>query len=249
MAMKIRNIGSRGIIVTYDDLLDTEFSCTSNIYIVKGEKEACVIDTFLGPKIMGTTLKEIGLASNDVKYVINTHSDWDHVWGNSHFSGAVVIAHEKLLESKETGEDFEELLKFASGKIKLREPDITFDSKLDLKDIKLELFYTPGHTSDSISIYDPVDRVLIVGDNAENPIPSFIDPLLVEKHLRSLETYLEMDFEILIPGHGEIMTREELMLNITYLQDLLKNDPEELEKYNKGKTKFNHQINLNYLWK
>lgn len=249
MAMKIRNIGSRGILVTFDDLLDTEFSCTSNIYIIKGEKENCVIDTFLGPKIMGQTMKEIGISMDTVKYVINTHSDWDHVWGNSYFTKALVIAHEKLLEAKDSGEDFEELLKFASGKIKLREPDITFDSRLFLNDLKLELFYTPGHTADSISIYDPVDKILIVGDNAEDPIPSFIDPVFVEKHLNSLESYLEMEVEYIIPGHGEIMTREELLLNITYLRDLLKNDPEELEKYNKGKTKFNHQMNLNYLWK
>ncbi len=248
--MKITNLGTRGIMITYDDLVDTEYMCTSNIYIVKGETENVVIDTFLGPKIMKATLEKLGLSSDSFKKVINTHSDWDHIWGNSAFSKADIIGHTKLRKSVQESakKDLEELEMYASGEIILKPPTITFDTKLNLPDLELELFSTPGHTEDSISIYDARDKILITGDNCEDPIPSFIDPFLLEEHLNSLQSYLAYDFEYIIPGHGEKMTRAELMLNIEYINDLIHYEDRDLKKYDTGKTKLNHNVNMTYLW-
>lgn len=240
--MDIRKIGSRGTLVTYTELLDTEFACTSNIYLID---ERVIIDTFLGPEIMAKTFRLLEADPGFVKSVINTHSDWDHIWGNSFFDKASVIAHETFMDLVEypDGSEFQELKKYARGEISIRTPDITFDSKLFLKGAGLELFHTPGHTGDSISVYDEKDKVLIAGDNCEKPIPSYISPLLLEAHRASLMKYLEYDFDTIIPGHGEVLTREDLLQNIQYLQDLIDGDEKKLRRYEEGDFKLTHLTN------
>lgn len=247
--MDINQVGSRGTMVTYHDLVDTEFCCTSNIYIIGNGSEQVVIDTFLGPEILARTFRAMTQDPADVRTVINTHSDWDHIWGNSLFSNAVFVAHEKFpsLVEYPGSEAFEELKAYAMGPVKVLLPDITFDSRLYMPGLGLELFASPGHTADSITVYDEKDRILIAGDNCELPIPSYINPFLLEKHLASLKGYLKYDFEFIVPGHGPLMTREDLMGNIQYLEDILEGDPDRLKRYEIGASKLSHLTNLEML--
>lgn len=247
--MDIKHIGTRGIVVNYDDLVDTDFSCTTNVYIINDPEMKVIIDTFLGPDIMAETFKALKLDPKDIKTVINTHSDWDHIWGNSLFSQAQTIAHtsfRELVNYPDTPE-FVELRQYASGPVKVQEPSITFESNLRLPVPGLELFHTPGHTADSISIYDEKDRVLIVGDNCEAPIPSYVNANLLEEHRDSLIRYLDYDFDFIVPGHGAVMTRKELLVNIQYLTDLIEGDEMALSKYLAGEFRMNHLTNLMYM--
>lgn len=247
--MDIKHIGSRGIIVNYNDLVDTDFSCTTNIYIINDPIARVIIDTFLGPDIMAETVKALTIDPVSIKKVINTHSDWDHIWGNSYFPQAEIIAHARFPELVDYPDspDFVELKKYARGPIKIVESALTFDSKIALPGIGLEIFYTPGHSVDSISVYDKKDHILIVGDNCEAPIPSYVDAFLLEQHLSSLVRYLDFDFEYIIPGHGEVMTRKDLLVNIQYLEDLIRGDEADLAQYLDGEFKMNHLTNLMYM--
>lgn len=243
--MDIRKVGSRGTMVTYQELADTEFACTSNIYVIEGEGELVVIDTFLGPQIMARTFQHLQLDPDQVRTVVNTHSDWDHIWGNSYFENARVIAHRyftDLLDRADSPE-FQELEKYAAGPIEIKDPDLTFDSRIRFPALGLELFHSPGHSADSISIYDEKDHILIVGDNCEWPIPSYVNGLLLEQHRASLRNYLTYEFEYIIPGHGEIMTREGLLENICYIEDLIEGDEEKLRSYETGAAKLIHLTN------
>lgn len=247
--MEIKHIGTRGIVVNYNDLVDTDFSCTTNIYIINDLQTKVIIDTFLGPDIMAETFKALTLDPAQINKVINTHSDWDHIWGNSYFPNAQIIAHQGFAEHVDYPEsaEFVEIRKYAKGPIHIVEPSITFDSKLKLPRIGLEIFYTPGHSADSISVYDEKDHILIVGDNCEAPIPSYVDAFLLEEHLKSLIKYLEFDFEYIIPGHGAVMTRKDLLVNIQYLEDLISGEQAQLDKYLEGDFKMNHLTNLMYM--
>lgn len=244
--MDINQVGSRGTMVTYQDLVDTEFSCTSNIYVINSGEHQVVIDTFLGPEIMARTWRELGRDPRDVTTVINTHSDWDHIWGNACFTEAVFLAHDKfssLVEFPDSS-SFQELKTYAMGTIEIRMPDLTFDSRVHLPAQGLKLFASPGHTADSISVYDEVDRILIVGDNCESPIPSYINPYLLDQHLATLRGYLNWEFEFIVPGHGPLMTRDDLLGNIEYLETILAGDPEKLRRYSEGPAKLTHLTNL-----
>lgn len=247
--MDIKKIGSRGTVVTYQELVDTEFACTSNIYIINCNDELVVIDTFLGPKIMAETFRELEANPDQVKTVINTHSDWDHIWGNSFFEKALLLAHNNYTDHLDHSEnpEFQELEKYAKGPIKIITPTITFEEKVYFPGLGLEVFHSPGHTADSLSIFDVKDKILIVGDNCEAPIPSYVNGLLLEEHLESLRLYLTYDFEFIIPGHGKVMTREDLHENIKYLETLIEGDEEKLKVYETGESKLIHLTNQMYM--
>lgn len=247
--MEIKHIGSRGIMVNYPDLLYTDFACTSNVYLINQPGEMVMIDTFLGPRIMEKTFQALALDPGEVSRVINTHSDWDHIWGNSFFRNADLICHKNYsdLVLHPDSEDFAELGRYARGNVVLALPDVSFDSRLYLERLDIGVFYSPGHSLDSITIYDERDRILICGDNCEKPIPSYVSGMLLEEHLETLVGYLKLDFHYIIPGHGEIMTREELLVNIRYLEDLIAGDEEVLKRYEEEPFKINHLTNLMYM--
>ncbi|PKK39825.1 hypothetical protein ABB02_00879 [Clostridiaceae bacterium JG1575] len=247
--MKMTAIGERGTMITFEDLVDTEFACTSNVYLIQDEKENVMVDTFLGSEAMAEILEAKGLRKEQFGKIINTHSDWDHIWGNAYFDQADIICHcaySKILKERGNA-DYEELKKYARGSVSLEEPTLSFEQRIILNRLDLEVFSSPGHSLDSITVFDRKDKVLVVGDNCELPIPSYVNPFLLQEHLQTLKDYLNYDFEQIIPGHGPAMNRGDLAGNITYLEDLIQGDEDVLKKYNEGDYKLNHLTNLMYM--
>lgn len=73
----------------------------------------------------------------------------------------------------------------------------------------LEIIHVPGHTEGSIALFDPEAKALFSGDCIRNekgmlqgPPPQFTPDLdLAWESIRS--KILQLDFEVLLPGHGE----------------------------------------------
>ncbi|MDD1658088.1 MAG: MBL fold metallo-hydrolase [Methanomicrobiales archaeon] len=72
----------------------------------------------------------------------------------------------------------------------------------------LTCIHTPGHTPGSICLFDPVERVLFVGDalmteggRIQGPSERF--SLFQEQARRSLEKVAGLDFDVILGGHGE----------------------------------------------
>ncbi|HPT71062.1 MAG TPA: MBL fold metallo-hydrolase [Candidatus Cloacimonadota bacterium] len=205
-------IGSRGQLFIFHDLSD----CPTHVYTMIGNNYIFVVDTYLGPSYIQPVLNYLKEFQNGRKLiVINTHYDWDHIWGNSAFPGAMFIAHEFF--TKELRQHFEEQLEnnrqYIRDEIRMPFPNITFSQKLTFMGEGVEILYTPGHTGDSISVYDSKDEVLIVGDNVEQPTPHETD-VPREVFIKTLKTYLEYPFSYLIAGHYwaeyDLMIRENI---------------------------------------
>ena len=80
-----------------------------------------------------------------IKYVINTHSHWDHILGNEEAvrkTGAELITHK---DSK-----VESTRQVVDGDI------------IELGDIKIKVIHTPGHSPDGICLL--ADKKLLTGD-------------------------------------------------------------------------------------
>ncbi|MEZ4623100.1 MAG: MBL fold metallo-hydrolase [Caldilineaceae bacterium] len=105
-------------------------------------------------------------------------------------------------------------------------PTVTFRNELflDLGNRRLQLFPTPGHSQDGISIYLEEERLLIAGDAVVTGIVPAIgdgDSTTLEATLRRLAT---LDIEILIPGHGPVICgRAEVQDWLTWLPNYLRN--------------------------
>jgi glyoxylase-like metal-dependent hydrolase (beta-lactamase superfamily II) len=178
--------------------------------VIFGERRALVIDVCLTPE-EGTQVADfVREKDHQPDRVLLTHGHSDHVLGGEAFRRAEVFASIKTPAvtrdhlkgyAQNKGLAYEALLKQALA------PTVMFSGELtiDLGDRQLCVFPTPGHSTDHHSIYIESERLLIAGDAVVTAIiPAiFEDSRKLEASLRLLQT---LDMEVLIPGHGEVLT-------------------------------------------
>ncbi|MBW6465841.1 MAG: MBL fold metallo-hydrolase [Brevefilum sp.] len=217
---------------------------SENIYWFQSETYAQVCaGVIAGPKwavVVDTMMPQESLAMRDfiqnklnllVKYVINTHHHADHSWGNCLFPSATVIGHElcrqmltdRSLSALEVASQDNPLYK----QLTIVPPHITFkEGTLNLRVGKkhLQLFSTPGHSDDGISVLVEEDRILFSGD-AFMPIPFIVEGNL-DLYIKTIQGFMELGLENIIQGHGEIILRGEIedkvKENVTYLKSIQK---------------------------
>lgn len=214
--MSSTRIGTRGMLVSFEDPYYT------NVYIIFGNEKVFVLDTFLGNDPMKTVhqlIADEGCAGMSI-IVFNSHADYDHYWGNGAFKDAAIVGHEYCLE-RVFSEGKASLAKYADhkkGKVEIIRPNLTFQESMRFDDDNIVFFHTPGHSLDSSSCFDERDRVLFVGDNVESPIP-YMNHVNFGQYIRSLESYLEIDWKYMVAGHDPLMDKPDLLRqNIDYLQ-------------------------------
>jgi glyoxylase-like metal-dependent hydrolase (beta-lactamase superfamily II) len=113
-------------------------------YIIGDEdtKEAVIVDPSYNAEKIIPIIEREGLK---VKYIINTHSHGDHIYGNQSVAdrfGAQIVAHRKATVDKQISVDEGDVLAFGR--------------------VKIKVLYTPGHTFDGICLL--VDGKLLTGD-------------------------------------------------------------------------------------
>jgi len=95
-------------------------------------------------------------------------------------------------------------------------PTVTFRDRytLDLGDVSAQLIYCgPAHTITDIFVYLPEERIVITGDVFSSPnIFSFaVSPLVdVPALLEAVDSVLGQGVDIVVPGHGPLMSGEDL---------------------------------------
>ena len=166
-----------------------------------------------------------------VKYIINTHHHADHSWGNCIFPNATIIGHQQcrdLMLEKSTSALAEAVQENSFFRdICISAPQVTFSSgalSLRIGKKQLQIFLTPGHSEDSISVLLEDERILFAGD-VFMPVPYFVGGDL-DVMAQSISQIGEMSLENIIQGHGDIILRGEIEEvknhNLEYLQTLQK---------------------------
>lgn len=203
------------IIYTFDEL----DGFLTNVYLIDKPSAYYVIDTFLGPDAMTFVKEDISDTSKEV-VVINTHFHWDHIWGNCAFEGSDIIAHR--LCNAHIKESFDDMTKtkqaYLMGDVTLTLPNRHIDRDLILGD-GIEIYYTPGHTNDSISVYDQLNNLLIVGDNLELPL-IYLESFDIDAYIHSLEFYKTLECEVITASHTTVIAMEALDETLLYLKML-----------------------------
>ncbi|KGN02983.1 Zn-dependent hydrolase [Clostridium novyi A str. 4570] len=220
--MQISKISSRGYVFTFFELKNTEFNCTTNVYVINADKHIFICDTFLGPKYMKKIIKFIDENLKPKPIVVfNSHSDWDHIWGNCYFKNNLIVSHVKCRENiKKIGDlELKEYEEFHDEDVKILLPNLTFKKRLSFSEDMVEFFYSPGHTECSASCFDEKDNVLFVGDNVERPNP-YLTCNNKDIYEETLKGYLKMNAEVIIPGHGFIEDNELIIKNLDYIRSV-----------------------------
>ncbi len=202
----------------------------ANAGIIIGKDGIIVIDTLASSKEAMRFIKDIRAVSNKpIKYVVNTHYHLDHTFGNSEFVklGATVMSHINcknnlknrgegaLQNSKDYGLTEEDM----EG-TEIACPILTFQgkTKIDMGNQKVELIY-PGysHTNGSILVYLPDKKILFAGDILFTNYHPFVADGNIENWTKVLDYIMSMDVAIIIPGHGPISNKKDIVDMKDYL--------------------------------
>jgi glyoxylase-like metal-dependent hydrolase (beta-lactamase superfamily II) len=179
--------------------------------------------------------------------VINTHEDADHVWGNQLFKEAEIIAHQSVpCRMREVAEPraSQKLLHEAEARhpgiaaagrqlledydfdgIELVPPTTLFDERyeLDLDGTEVHLIYVgPCHQVGDTIIHVPKERVVFAGDVLFRQCTPVGWTGTYEKWFTCLDLLLELDPEVIVPGHGPLCGIEgasEMRAYLEYVRD------------------------------
>lgn len=191
-----------------------------NIGVSVGDDGTFIIDNQFAPLTDRIEAAIASIAAHPVSFVVNSHFHYDHSDGNENFgrTGAYIVAHDKARRRMETTQVL------ASGRAQepydpVGLPKITFFDamRFHFNNQTVDLIYTgDGHTDGDIQVYFREANVMHTGDmfvryglpfidqNNGGTMDGMIDALMAIANLIDNDT-------ILMPGHGELATRQDLL--------------------------------------
>jgi len=190
---------------------------TRNIFLVT--EEGVIATDPVNVLTASEYLKAIrSVTDKPVKYLVYSHSHWDHVEGGQVFKdqGAKIVAHKNCVA------DFEDI-----PNPRVAMPDITFDGDyvLELGGRKLELLYFGTNHSDCLVVMRPDDSdyLFVVDLVTPGGTPlTYMADYYPHHMVRSLKEIEALDFKYVVPGHGvPIAHRSAITERREYLEDLM----------------------------
>ncbi|MBM4241480.1 MAG: MBL fold metallo-hydrolase [Euryarchaeota archaeon] len=193
----------------------------SNSYLVVDD-EIMIIDTGMpgnSRKILDYLRNTLKRDPSDIKTIVLTHHHFDHVGGLGELkriTGAKVAAHiddAYYISGKKTPDSL--FARAITGIFKLIkrsqlvEVDIILEDGDKIGDY--QVLHTPGHTPGSISLYNPKNKAIFVGDilrcvkgEIKGPVPRFTPD--IRKANESLKKLGDLDIEVILTGHTPPLT-------------------------------------------
>ena len=191
-----------------------------NIGVIVGDDGVLIVDDQFAPLTNKIEAAITDLTKLPVTFVVNSHFHYDHTDGNENFgrAGAFIVAQDNARRRMESTQVL------ASGREQeayenVGLPKITFfDSmRFYFNDEPIELIHTgPGHTDGDAQVYFLESNVIHTGDMFVRYVLPFID----QNNGGSLDGMIEAtdklasiinDETIIIPGHGELSNRDDLL--------------------------------------
>ena len=194
-----------------------------------GDAGVLVIDAKMTQESVEQTIAEIQkITDKPIKYLVNTHSDGDHVAGNRYFPQSVmIVAHEncrqEFFHPRRDGQPSEwnnpELAPFV--------PSLTYRNKMDvyLGSKKVELWYFGvGHTKGDTVVYFPEEKIAFLGDQIFIGRPQLIHSYKGGNSFEHVETLTKMletlDAEKFCSGHSDPIDRSAVKHHIEEMKKI-----------------------------
>jgi glyoxylase-like metal-dependent hydrolase (beta-lactamase superfamily II) len=156
------------------------------------------------------------LTDQPVRYVIYSHDHADHISGGTVFADtAQFVSHWRAREEIRN-----------ESRVQTPLPTLTFTDRMfiDLGGKRVELIYTgKNHSDNSLVVLLPQDKLLFAVDFI--PVETVAYRTMREDYpdewIESLKRVEQLDFEMLVPGHGKIGNKEHVRLFRGYLEALM----------------------------
>jgi cyclase len=155
-----------------------------------------------------------------IRFAVNTHQHGDHTYGNSQLPAeTVLIGHERMREGLGVDPIIDRCPPFWDpipdwGPVERRLPDVAVDSSLAvyLGPRRVESHHPggPAHTTGDLIVWLPEQRVLFTGDLVFAGLTPLVVMGSVTGALSALDWLRSFGPEVVVPGHGPILTGGEI---------------------------------------
>jgi len=183
----------------------------ANVYVVIGSRRTILIDVGLSsnyPHLLAC-LSHVGLTPDKIDMAVLSHEHLDHIGAAHLFAGRTYIAAHRLAANKiMLRDDFSMLRKM------FNEPNVPIDvdiwleegNLIDLGNFRLNVMYTPGHTSACITLFDQDQGLLFAADTLMpgGVMGGVFGSGSIADYIQSLERIKGLDSKILLSGHGRL---------------------------------------------
>ena len=194
----------------------------NNSGVVVDDGEVLVVDTCATEARTRQFLAAVDAvgAGNPIRTVVNTHQHGDHTYGNSLLPpSTVIIGHEHMREGLRVDPVIDGCPPFWQpvpdwGAVSRRLPNITVHERLAVHvgQRRIELLHPggPAHTTGDLVAWLPGQRVLFTGDLVFNGLTPLVFMGSVSGAMRALDWMAELEPDHLVPGHGPLLTAEQM---------------------------------------
>lgn len=200
-----------------DGVYSFRFFFHRNMFVVT--EEGVIATDPINPRAAEAMMQEIRkVTDKPVKYVVYSHSHWDHILGGKVFqeAGARFISHDNCVKHFKSRPHPD-----------LVPPDGTFKKRYDIKlgGKTLELRYFGRNHSDCLIVMRlPKEKILFIVDIVTPKRLGFrvMPDFYPDDWVRSLQEIEKLDFDRIIPGHGPAAApKSAVREQREYLEDLL----------------------------
>jgi glyoxylase-like metal-dependent hydrolase (beta-lactamase superfamily II) len=205
-------------------------------YLVIGTKHSLLIDTGMGIGNIRQVIDALIPSRTSLK-IINTHTHHDHIGDNWQFQGNILGVRSAFAECNARGSIDEaqnelqpemiwetylpEEFNRQTYRIHPFEIDeyVQEGDRIELgNNHELRVIATPGHSPDSISLFDEKQRLLFAGDAFyQGPILLYRPETNLEDYYRSLEKLSQLceKVDLVLPGHNVPNVQPKLLIKAT----------------------------------
>jgi len=190
----------------------------TNAGIIIGDDSVLVIDSLRVPSFARDLIQDVKtITEKPIGFVIDTHSHWDHSWGNEEFPEATIIGHKNCYAEMidiEWNEEWRKKVVSSNDPwskegnlVNITPPNMTFETSMQLyfggRELDLK-YFGRAHTSGDIYIHLPKEKIVFTGDVAQDGGVPYLGDCYPADWPETDNQLASLPIERFMSGHGPI---------------------------------------------
>jgi glyoxylase-like metal-dependent hydrolase (beta-lactamase superfamily II) len=190
----------------------------TNAGIIVGDDSVLVIDSLRVPSFARDLIQDVKkITEKPIEFVIDTHSHWDHSWGNEEFPEATIIGHKNCYAEMidvEANEQWRTKVTSSNDPwseegnlVNITPPNMTFETSMQLyfggRELDLK-YFGRAHTSGDIYIHLPKEKIVFTGDVAQDGGVPYLGDCYPVDWPDTDNRLASLPIERFMSGHGPI---------------------------------------------